>query len=150
MDSSLIEQIGGLLAPILTEKQLGLFDIERSGGVLKVTLDRVEGVVTVGDCAEVSTFLAAALEVDDPIPGKYRLEVSSPGLDRPLRSLEEFVRFCGRLCRVLLTNAEGTRQVVIGRIVRAENGEVVLTLDNGDEQVIDYETVIKARLEVEF
>lgn len=154
MESPLKERIREMLRPILTSLDLELFEVERIGRILRVVVDRPDGTVGIQDCARVSQFLSHALDVEDPIPGKYSLEVSSPGLDRPLRSLEEFRRFTGRLCRLKLVEAGPDGNVVVGRIVGTEGGtagEVIrLALPDGGEREVAYGNVAKARLEVEF
>jgi len=154
MESPLNERIREMLHPILTSLGLDLFEIERTGKTLRVFVDRPDGAVGIEDCSRVSAFLSHALDVEDLIPGAYSLEVSSPGLDRPLRSLDEFRRFTGRLCRLKLVQPGPDGHVVIGRIVRTSGetaGETVTLAMPGDgEREIPYGNVAKARLEVEF
>lgn len=150
METPLTERIREILLPVLTPLELEVFGIERQGRVLRVTLDRHDGTVGIEDCTRVSEFLSHALDVEDLIPGSYQLEVSSPGLDRPLRSLEEFRRFAGRLCRLRLAEAEPGGHVVVGRIRGVEDGGIRLELPREGERVIPYGNVVKARLEVEF
>lgn len=154
MESPLKERIREMLRPILTSLELDLFEVERSGRVLRVVVDRPGGTVGIEDCTRVSEFLSHALDVEDPIPGSYALEVSSPGLDRPLRSLDEFRRFTGRLCRLKLVEPGPEGHVLVGRIVgtgEGTGGEVIrLALPGGGEREVAYGNVAKARLEVEF
>lgn len=150
MDTPLMRRVRELLLPMLASRDLEVFDIEWGGTVLRVVLDRAEGTVGIDDCAAVSEFLSAALDAEDLIPGRYRLEVSSPGLDRPLRSPEEFGRFEGRLCRVHLVEAEDGNHVLVGRIVGAGPEGVRLRDGDGAERAIAYGNVKGARLEVEF
>lgn len=150
MNAPLAERIREMLLPILTTLDLEVFEIERQGRALRVILDRRDGTVGIDDCAQVSSFLSHALDVEDLIPGSYQLEVSSPGLDRPLRSLEEFRRFTGRLCRVRLAQAEPEGHVVVGRIRGTEDESILLELPKDGERMIPYGNVVKARLEVEF
>jgi len=150
MNAPLAERIREMLLPILTTLDLEVFEIERQGRALRVILDRRDGTVGIDDCAQVSSFLSHALDVEDLIPGSYQLEVSSPVLDRPLRSLEEFRRFTGRLCRVRLAQAEPEGHVVVGRIRGAEDGNIRLEMPKDGERTIPYGNVVKARLEVEF
>ncbi|MDH4229712.1 MAG: ribosome maturation factor RimP [Nitrospirota bacterium] len=139
-----------MLAPILAERGLEVFDIERAGSALRVILDRLDGTVGIDDCAAVSLFLSHALDVDDPIPGSYRLEVSSPGMDRPLRNPGEFRRFSGQLCRVKLLRPAGGNYLAVGHIRGADEHKVCLELASGEHQDVAYEDMASARLEVEF
>jgi ribosome maturation factor RimP len=150
MESPLKERIREMLRPILTSLELELFEVERTGRVLRVTVDRPGGTVGIEDCTRVSGFLSHALDVEDPIPGRYSLEVSSPGLDRPLRSLDEFRRFTGRLCRLKLVEPGPEGHVLVGRIAGTEGERIRLALPDGGEREVAYGNVAKARLEVEF
>lgn len=150
METPLTRRVREILTPILESQALEVFDVERVGKTLRVVVDRPDGTVGIDDCTAVSQFLSAALDVEDLIPGSYRLEVSSPGLDRPVRSLEEFRRFVGRLCRVHLVEAVDGNHVVVGRIAAAEDDRVRLALEGDGERDIAYGNVARARLEVEF
>jgi len=150
METPQTRRVREILTPILAARALEIFDVEWAGKALRVLVDRPDGTVGIDDCAAVSQFLSAALDVEDLIPGSYRLEVSSPGLDRPVRSLEEFRRFVGRLCRVHLVAAEDGNHVVVGRIAGAGDDRVRLALEGGAERDIAYGNVARARLEVEF
>lgn len=118
-------------------------------GLLKLVIDREDGV-SVEDCATISRELSAVLDVEDLIPGSYTLEVSSPGLDRPLMSLSDFLRFAGRLAKVTLEEAMDNQKVFIGRIMRVEDGNIILDVAGKGTVTIPYQNVKKARLEVEF
>lgn len=97
-------------------------------GLLRIFIDREAGV-TLDDCERVSEQLGAWLDVEDPLPGSYVLEVSSPGLDRRLRTLAHFERFRGELARVELKQAHGDRRRLKGRIAGIDKGEVLLEAD---------------------
>jgi len=150
METPLTRRVREILTPILDTRTLEVFDIEWVGKSLRVVVDRPDGTVGIDDCAAVSQFLSAALDVEDLIPGSYRLEVSSPGLDRPVRSKEDFRRYVGRLCRVHLVEAVDGNHVVVGRIADAGDERVRLALEGGAERDIAYGNVARARLEVEF
>ena len=97
-----------------------------SDRVLRVYIDQADGI-TVDDCAKVSRQVSAVLDVEDPISGAYVLEVSSPGLDRPLVCAEDFERFKGSLVKVK------TREAVLGR----KNFTGLLSLASGDNVVVE-------------
>ena len=109
-----------------------LVEAELSGGrhhrTLRVYIDGPEGV-TVDDCAAVSRQLSAILDVEDPIPGSYTLEVSSPGLDRPLVTPADFRRFQGAMIKVRLLNALDGRRNFTGRLLETTPESVVMEVD---------------------
>ena len=157
----LLDQIQRLLAPILTDLGLEEVDLEyrREGRdmVLRIFIDKPGGV-TLDDCAGLSRELSAVLEIEDPIHGAYRLEVSSPGIDRPLKRAEDFARFAGE--RVKLKTFEQLdpdgrghqRKTFAGRLLGFEDGVVrVLQLDKkGGEVGIPLDAIAKANLDPEF
>src|SRR5207248_6671079 len=115
---------------------LELVDVEFAGPgghpTLRLYIDKVGGGVTLDDCTQVSRALSAALDVEDPIAGRYELEVSSPGLDRPLRTREHFERFLGSKVRVKtygpLADAEN-RKTFVGKLLAYEENKVVVDVD---------------------
>lgn len=121
---------------------------EAGGRVLRLYIDR-EGGVTLDDCSRISRQLSARLDVDDPIPHRYTLEVSSPGLDRPLHSDDDFRRFAGRNVRVTTHEPIDGRRNYSGRLVGLAEGAVRLALENGGEVAIPRDRVARARLEIE-
>lgn len=144
--------------PILDSLRLELVDVEfkRSGreAVLRLFIDK-EGGVTLDDCADVSRELSLVLDVEDCIPCAYNLEVSSPGLDRPLKSEADYGRFAGRLVKVRTyepfpDDAGNRRKTFLGRLEGLRGGCVVLTLTEGQTASIPLERVAKANLEFEF
>ncbi|MEJ2698029.1 MAG: ribosome maturation factor RimP, partial [Candidatus Sulfobium sp.] len=116
---------------------------------VRVYIDKEEGV-TLDDCERVSRALSAVLDVEDPIHSPYVLEVSSPGLDRPLRRLEDFEENVGKLARVVTGESIDGRTFFVGRITAVKNGDVRLALEGGKEIELPFEQVTKARLEIEF
>ena len=130
-----------------------VFELEFKGGVLRIVLDRRDESVTVDDCATVSRQVSALLDVVDFGPSRYVLEVSSPGLDRPLRGPEDYERFTGRLAKVTFDDPErDTRRTVTGRIEGYEpgGGGVVRLVDEKERALeIPYGRITRGRLEVE-
>ncbi len=113
-------------------------------GLLRIFIDREAGV-TLDDCERVSEQLGAWLDVEDPLPGSYVLEVSSPGFDRRLRTLAHFERFRGEVARVELKEARGERRRFKGRIAGVEEGEVLLEED-GEVWRLSLDEIAMARL----
>jgi len=97
-------------------------------GLLRLYIDR-DGGVTVDDCQRVSEQIGAFLDVEDPLPGSYVLEVSSPGFDRRLRTLAHFERFLGEQARVELKDALDGRRNFTGKLAGVDGDEVLIEID---------------------
>jgi ribosome maturation factor RimP len=104
---------------------------------LQIMAERPDGGMDVGDCAELSRKLSDVLEAADPIPEEYVLEVSSPGIDRPLSGAADFERFAGYEARVEMTHPSGGRRRFKGNIAAVENGAVVMEVagDQSPERI---------------
>jgi ribosome maturation factor RimP len=130
---------------------LDVADIELKRGkrrtLLRVTIDK-QGGVTLDDCEAMSRTLEPLLDVEDAISGPYTIEVSSPGLDRPLRSLKDFEMQMGKLARVITKEKVGNRNFFIGRISGVAGDSVTLDTEEGDF-TIEFENISRARLEIE-
>jgi ribosome maturation factor RimP len=149
--ADIIAGVTALAQPVLQELGLELFELEFKAGnpVLRVFIDRPGGSVSIDDCALVSGRLSLRLDESDLIPWAYRLEVSSPGLDRPLRREEDYRRFCGRLARLWLSQPLGGRLDYVGRIGEFHQGMVKLQLQEQESIWVPLTQIKKARLEVE-
>ena len=137
-----------LLQPLVEELGYEFVGLEHSSNpknaVLRVYIDGEQGI-DLDDCAVVSREVAALLDVEDPISGHYNLEISSPGLDRPLFTPEQFARFAGEEVKVTLFAPEEGRRKFSGRIKAVDDG--VIQLDLGDAEVaFDFTNIAKARL----
>lgn len=133
--ASLHDRLVGLLEPLVEslgyELVLLEFNAHKGSALVRLFID-APGGITLGDCEKVSREVEGTLDVADPIPQNYRLEVSSPGLDRPLVKPEHFERFAGKVVRVQLTAPQGGRRKFQG-VLRGlrEDGVVVETADAG-------------------
>ena len=141
-------KLTNLLQPLVEDLGYEFVGLEHSSNpknpVLVVYIDQPGGIA-VEDCERVSREVAALLDVEDPIPGHYNLEVSSPGLDRPLFTLEQFERFRGEVAQIsLFAPLEGRRKFK-GPILGTRNGKVQLDQD-GAEVELDAGNIAKARL----
>jgi ribosome maturation factor RimP len=136
--------------PILDDLGLELVDAEfrreAQGWVLRLYMDRPGGV-TLDDCQRVSEELGVHLDVEDFIGYPYHLEVSSPGLDRPLTRDQDFVRFAGQEARVSTREALQGRRNFRGRLAGLQDGAVLLDLPDGQRVVIPRELILRARLQ---
>ncbi len=149
----LVDRVKQIAEPMLRSLGLELVEVEYAGsqrsGTLRVFIDKEKGV-TLDDCEKVSRYLSQALDVEDPIPHHYTFEVSSPGLDRPLRKREDFVRSVGKKVKVKTAAPIDNQKVFTGRFVRFEEEKVVLHLEGEKEIIIPFDQIAQARLEVEF
>lgn len=152
--SDAVEQIRQLLAPILESMGLSLWEIEfqKHGPkwLLRIYIDREAGGVTLGDCETVSRDLSAALDVEDFITHAYTLEVSSPGLDRPLTKPEHFVRFAGSTIRIKTYQPVNGEKVFRGTLLGMVGDTVKVELEAGMVLEIPLSSISRTSLEVEF
>jgi ribosome maturation factor RimP len=146
------EKVRELIEPVINAVDLELADMElsmmKSKALLRVFIEK-DGGITIDDCALVSREVEAVLDVEDPIPWSYVLEVSSPGLDRPLKKPEDFKRFSGSKVRVVTREPLENQTFFTGKIAEARGDAVVLLLPKNKEIIIPYNNISKARLEVE-
>ena len=147
--SATADRVRELVAPLLSDPEVQLYDIEYTGGTLRVVLDRPGGV-DMGTITEVTRSLSAALDEADVVPSAYTLEVSSPGLERALRTPEHFVAAVGREVRVKLRpGVEGDRRAG-GVLSAADDTTVTITDDAGAERVLRIEDITKANVHVDW
>jgi ribosome maturation factor RimP len=148
------EEIVELLSPTVKALGMELLGIEYaasgSSALLRLYIDVADRAVNVEDCEAVSREVSAVLDVEDPITSNYTLEVSSPGIDRPLFTLAHFARFAGEQAKVNLRLPQDGRRRLQGKILRAEAGRVVLAEDNGNEFTVSIDNIEKARLVPDF
>ncbi|MGD0221939.1 MAG: ribosome maturation factor RimP [Terriglobia bacterium] len=147
-----LETIRVMAERVATSEGLHLVDVELKGGnsnaLLRVYIDKAAGV-SHADCALVSEQLSAMLDVEDLFPGRYVLEVSSPGLDRKLTKPSDFSYFVGRRARLVLKEAMGEQKVLEGRLAGFENGRVRLDLGEHGLEELELANIRKAQLVVE-
>ena len=152
--SVILDRLSGLLEPCVEAMGYELADLELkrgSGGqVLRLFIDQETGIA-LDDCERVSGQVSALLDVEDPIPGHYSLEVSSPGLDRKLAKPQHFDRFTGRRVRISMHSGQDGRRNFSGTL-RGRRGETVVVDQNGGggEIELPLDDVKVARLMPEF
>jgi ribosome maturation factor RimP len=159
-EAGIVEQVRVAAARVAESHGLELFDVqfrrEAYGMVLRVQIDRpgpaatAEESVSVEDCSHVSRDLSALLDVEDFIPVAYTLEVSSPGLDRPLRGRSDFERFSGRRAKVVMREAVDGQTFFRGRLAGVEADAALIDGDDGRQHRVPLGLVTRANLEVEF
>ena len=122
------EALLNILEPAIEGLGYEVVELEFHSGIVRVFIDRPEGV-TLDDCERVSRQVSGLLDVEDPIPGAYTLEVSSPGLDRPLRKTADFGRFAGQRARIELSLPLNGRRRFSGTLRGVERDAVLIELD---------------------
>lgn len=144
-----LEEVRDLAEAVTRRRQLRLWDVEMAGqpgrSVVRVYVDGEKGV-DLDTVAQVSEEISRGLDLRDPIPGRYTLEVSSPGLERSLRKPEHFALSVGS--RVAIKTREilhGNGHRMDGTVVRADDGEVRLSLQDGAEVSVPYDAIKSAR-----
>lgn len=169
--TQLIDRIRAVAERVARSHNLEIFDVqfrrEPVGWMLRVFVDvpfdadaswpdeaarrlRADASPTIGDLEHVSRDLSAVLDVEETIDHSYTLEVSSPGLDRPLRAAGDYRRFAGRLAKIVVSRPVDRQTHFEGRLGGFEDGSVVIETTPGKRQLIPLSLVTRARLEVEF
>ena len=144
--------IGEMLEPGIRSMGYELVGVEyqggAGGGLLRVYIDSEDGI-SADDCQKVSYQVSGVLDVKDPIPGHYTLEISSPGLDRLLFRLQDFERFAGQLARVRMSRPIDGQRKFKGRL-RGLDGDNVVIEQEGQEICLPFDEIEQARLVPEF
>ena len=151
-DNRVVNSVKELSETLLNSLSIELVDIEYRGEgrgkVLRIYVDKENGV-TIDDCADISRELSVILDVNDVIPDRYTLEVSSPGLRRPLKKIEDFKRFIGNLVLIRTKESINNRKVFKGTLNGCFDNHVVIEIDN-ESYEIPFQLIKKANLEINF
>jgi ribosome maturation factor RimP len=160
LSPDVVEQVRTVAARVAASYGLDIFDVqfrrEAAGMVLRIQIDRpgpaatAEDSVSVEDCAAVSRDLSAVLDVEDIVPTAYTLEVSSPGLDRPLRTADDFRRFAGRRAKLVMREAVDGQTFLKGRLGGVEGNRVIIDAEDRRRHLVPIGIITRANLEVEF
>jgi len=160
-----LEHIRAIAERVARSHGLEVWDIvsrrEPQGQVVRVFIDRPgpaatpEESVSIEDCEQVNREMGIILDVEDPLPSTYTLEVSSPGLDRPLRGEDDYRRFAGRLAKIVVSEAVDNQKAFEGRlrgIERTAAGDAVVLLEGPRQRMhrLPLRWITRGRLEVEF
>jgi len=147
--ASVHERLVAMLEPLVEnlgyELVLLEFNAHKGSALVRLYIDAVAGV-TLGDCERVSREVEGVLDVQDPIPQNYRLEVSSPGLDRPLVKPAHFERFAGKVTRVQLVAPKAGRRKFQGVLRGLKEGQVVLDTADAGTVELKLDEIERARL----
>ena len=147
-DSMTAQELARILEPAIEALGYELADLEVKiggrGGVVRVFIDHADGI-GLDDCEKVSMAVSALLDVEDPLPGQYNLEVSSPGLDRKLTKAEHFQRFEGETLKVSMRFPIEGRKRFRGTLVSSDDENIVVEVD-GESYSLPLATIDTARL----
>lgn len=151
MRSKESDRLTRLIEPIIEGLGYELVDIEfdARSRILRVYIDQESGI-QLDDCSRVSYQVSGMLDVEDPIPGKYQLEVSSPGLDRPLVKPRDFERFRGAMARVQLRTPLENRRRLTGELAGTDGDCVLIDEQQQGRLKIPFDVIEKARLVPQF
>lgn len=151
-EQGLEDRLRSLVEPLLVDLGLELVDVvlatEHGRTVLRFLIDKPNGV-TIDDCTDASREISTLLDVEDPIPQRYNLEVSSPGLDRPLVKEKDFTRYIGKKAKIKTREPIEGRRNFKATIESVSGGRVYVTDFDGRRFVIEIAGIEKARLEIE-
>lgn len=125
------------------------FAQENRRAIFRLYID-CPGGISLKDCSVVSRQVSAMLDVEDPIRGKYRLEVSSPGLDRPLFGMEQYQKQLGRRIKIKLYSPIMRRRNFAGVLRRVEDEQIYLLLDEGNEVILPFSEIEKGKVVTDF
>src|SRR3954471_20596986 len=151
---TVVEKVREIAGRVAADRGLEIFDIqfrrEAPGMVLRIQIDRpgaaaaAEDSVSVEDCAHVSRDLSAILDVEDVIPSAYTLEVSSPGLDRPLRRPDDYRRFEGRSAKIVMRERVDGQGFFRGRLGGLDGTDVLIDADDGKRHRVPLDVIARA------
>jgi ribosome maturation factor RimP len=150
-ESPLLARVREIVAPIASDLGLDVYDVEQRGGTLRVTLDTLPGApagVTLDDLALASRLVSRELDHHDPVPGRYTLEVSSPGLERALRTPGHFQREVGKIVAIRLADVGHDDRRITGTLIAADDRSATVAVDGPGgptERVIAFDQIDRAK-----
>lgn len=148
--TDLLRRIEDIVSPTVVGMGYEVVRVAMSkGGTLQIMIEPSDGrPMDVEDCANISRALSAVLDVEDPIPSAYTLEISSPGIDRPLTREKDYTRWAGHLARVETTEPVAGRRRFKGTLLGLADGLVRLRLEDGTEAAVPLAAISRAKLEM--
>jgi len=150
-DTPMIQKVRALVDPIATDLELDIYDIEQRGGTLRVTLDTRAGTPGSVDMEQLSLatrLISRELDHADPVPGRYTLEVTSPGVERTLRTPAHFQREVGKTVNVRLANVDAEQRRLEGLLIAADERTATIRVEAAGEAVdhtVDIDSIDRAR-----
>ncbi len=146
-----LERVRALVEPITSDLDLDLYDVERRGGTVRITIDSrpgSEGGISLDTLSLATRLISRELDHEDPITSQYTLEITSPGLERPLRTAAHFQREIGKDITVRLIGhavSDGEQRRVDGKLIAADDTTATVLTAEGEERVVKVDDVDKAR-----
>jgi ribosome maturation factor RimP len=151
VEQALLEQIKEQILPLLTEQDVELVDLMinrgRARSILRLLVDKSEGI-TLDECARLNQEIGQLIERENIIQEGYVLEVSSPGLDRPLKSMRDFQRSLGKLVKFVLHQSIKGQNVWVGFVDEVDQENVLIRTENNEKLRIARKDLARAKLEV--
>ena len=147
-ENQVSRRIEALITPVLADLGLEMYDLEYNGGIVKITVDTPPGSpggIDVDQLSQCTRLISRELDHDDPVPGHYTLEVSSPGLERNLRLPRHFQRETGKSAAIRLQNVINGERRLSGVIESAGPDTFLLRLANGEERIVPYDQIDRAK-----
>jgi len=152
-DTQTLDKVRALVTPIVGDLQLDLYDLEFRGGTLRVTIDTPVGStagVDLDTIALATRLIGREFDHHDPVPGHYTLEVTSPGLERTLRTPQHFQRELGKVVAIRLRDTTNADRRLQGVLTAADDRSATIQLDdaaieNGGERTVNYDQIDRAR-----
>jgi ribosome maturation factor RimP len=150
-DTPAVRRVRAIVEPIASDLQLDLYDVEQRGGTMRVTLDTPpgsDGSIDLDQLALATRLISRELDHEDPIPGKYTLEVTSPGVERSLRTPDHFRREIGKTLSVRLANVDAEQRRLEGVLVAADDTTATIRVTEGGEiadHVVELASIDRAR-----
>jgi len=143
------EKFVEIIEPIIKDAFMELVDLDiQQGRHIRVFIDRPQGKISIADCADISRKIEKIPGLEDILAGNYSLEVSSPGIDRPLKKIEHFARFKGSKVKIVTLEPVEGLTFFIG-LIRDVEGETVIISQGSKEIRIDFAKIKKANLEID-
>jgi len=146
--ANMADPVRDLIEPTVSAMGFDLVRVAYTGDVetiLQIMAESPDGTMSIDDCSKVSRAISAILDVEDPIAGQYSLEVSSPGIDRPLVRETDFEKFAGFEAKVVLHASIAGQRKFRGRIIGFADSHIVLQSDRGEHR-LPYTDVVSAKL----
>lgn len=147
-DGPVVQRVRELVEPIASDLDLDVYDIERRGATVRITLDTPagsDGGITLDTLSLATRLISREIDHEDPIPTRFTLEVTSPGLERALRTPAHFQREIGKTVTVRFRDPGADPRRIQGDLVAADDDTVTLALDDTSETTIAYDEIDKAR-----
>jgi ribosome maturation factor RimP len=139
-DTPMIQRVRELVGPIASDLELDVYDIEQRGATLRVTLDTRPGAPGSIDLEQLSLatrLISRELDHTDPVPGRYTLEVTSPGVERNLRTPAHFQREVGKTINVRLANVEAEQRRIEGLLIAADDRTATIRVDRSTDGIVE-------------